>query len=244
MSSIPSSSTAPPAATAASPPSEPRGASSSEATKARLLDAAERLFVRRGFEGASMRAVTRAAGTSVSAANYHFGSKEALLQAALARRVEPLNERRSARLAALAAADDTRLESVVDAFLRPPLELRGERVRAGGDPEENAQLAFRMLAEPAEVMAPMRRQLFARSREEFLAAFARALPGAAPGDVELAVMLTTGVMVHLLGGFASDETPVELLEATDYEPLLARMVAFASAGIRALTGLDAVGGAR
>ena len=58
----------------------------SEDTKERLLDAAERLFAERGFEGASLRAVTQAAGTSVSAANYHFGSKEALLGRTLLRR--------------------------------------------------------------------------------------------------------------------------------------------------------------
>ena len=52
-------------------------------TRERLLDAAERIFAERGFEGASIRAVTQAAGASVSAANYHFGSKEALLRETL-----------------------------------------------------------------------------------------------------------------------------------------------------------------
>ena len=36
-------------------------------TRDRLLHAAERLFAERGFEGTSMRAVTQAAGSSVSA---------------------------------------------------------------------------------------------------------------------------------------------------------------------------------
>ena len=36
-------------------------------TKDRLLDAAEELFAQHGIDGASMRAITHAAGTSVSA---------------------------------------------------------------------------------------------------------------------------------------------------------------------------------
>ena len=67
-------------------------------TKERLLDAAERLLAEHGYEGTSLRAVTQAAGTSVSAANYHFGSKEELLRATLLRRVEPMNRRRLACL--------------------------------------------------------------------------------------------------------------------------------------------------
>ena len=63
-------------------------------TKQRLLDAAELLFATHGFEGTSMRAITQAADTSLSAANYHFGSKQALIEAALVRRIEPLNRRR------------------------------------------------------------------------------------------------------------------------------------------------------
>ena len=47
-------------------------------TKTRLLDAAERLFAERGYEGSSMRAITKEAGASVSSANYHFGSKDGL----------------------------------------------------------------------------------------------------------------------------------------------------------------------
>ena len=72
-----------------------------------------------------MRAVTQAAGASVSAANYHFGSKEALLRATLRRRLEPVNRTRIARLDALereAAGRPLRVEQILEAFLRPIFE--------------------------------------------------------------------------------------------------------------------------
>ena len=98
----------------------------SQRTRERLLDAAERLFAERGFEGTSLRAVTQAAGASVSAAHYHFGSKEALLHATLLRRVEPVNRARLARLGALEErGGPVALEALLDCFLRPALEARG-----------------------------------------------------------------------------------------------------------------------
>ena len=63
-------------------------------TKQRLLDAAIMVFSQNGFQASSMRAITREAGTSLSAANYHFGSKEELLRAALCARADVLNARR------------------------------------------------------------------------------------------------------------------------------------------------------
>jgi AcrR family transcriptional regulator len=50
----------------------PRGA-----TRAKLLDAALQAFARRGFAGASIRAITRAVGVRESAFYAHFPSKQA-----------------------------------------------------------------------------------------------------------------------------------------------------------------------
>ena len=63
-------------------------------TRKAILDAAERLFADLGFDGASLRKITAKAGVNLAAAHYHFGSKEGLLRAALARRIGPLNEER------------------------------------------------------------------------------------------------------------------------------------------------------
>ena len=48
-------------------------------TKQRLLDAAVKIFSEKGFHATSMRAITQEAQTSLSAANYHFGTKEDII---------------------------------------------------------------------------------------------------------------------------------------------------------------------
>ena len=51
-----------------------------EGTRARIVDAAMRLFEERGYEKTTMRAVAAAAGVSLGNAYYYFGSKEELVQ--------------------------------------------------------------------------------------------------------------------------------------------------------------------
>ena len=46
--------------------------SRSQATRERILDAAERLFAERGFYGVSVRDITGAASVDVALASYHF----------------------------------------------------------------------------------------------------------------------------------------------------------------------------
>ncbi|MCX4242717.1 TetR/AcrR family transcriptional regulator [Paraliomyxa miuraensis] len=49
-----------------------------EASRAAILDAAERLFLERGFAGASMSEIAKGSGVTKSLIHHHFGSKEAL----------------------------------------------------------------------------------------------------------------------------------------------------------------------
>ncbi len=55
------------------------------ATADRLLRAATAAFARKGYRGASVREITRDAGTNLGAITYHFGSKAALFEAVLLR---------------------------------------------------------------------------------------------------------------------------------------------------------------
>ena len=71
------------------------------ATKQRILDTAESLFMEHGFEATSLRSITAAAGVNLAAVNYHFGSKEELFQSVLTRRLDPMNHARLALLTRL-----------------------------------------------------------------------------------------------------------------------------------------------
>jgi AcrR family transcriptional regulator len=68
-------------------------------TRARLRREAERLFARRGVYQATLREITEAAGQrNVSALNYHFGSREGIVQAILEDHGDPLDEQRGQRI--------------------------------------------------------------------------------------------------------------------------------------------------
>ena len=68
------------------------------ATKEKILDTAERLFADRGLEATSIRDITTAAGANLGAINYHFGTKQKLIVAALNRHLEPVDRQRLALL--------------------------------------------------------------------------------------------------------------------------------------------------
>jgi AcrR family transcriptional regulator len=219
----------------ATPPEGGRGAE----TRERLLDAAERIFAERGFEGASMRAVTHAAGASVSAANYHFGSKEALLRATLMRRVGPLNERRLARLDALEAEAGGRpleLEMILEAFLRPVFEEHATSVDATA---RFRQVVARIYSDPPDVVAAMKRELFGPILARFIGALAGALPEKSRGEIELGFQFTVGAMVHVISGHlvtapsSEDDGCERRTSPLSGESVLQQMITYVAAGLRA-----------
>lgn len=57
----------------------------------RILDAAEILFAEKGFSETSLRMITSKANVNLAAVNYHFGSKNALIQAVFSRFLGPLS---------------------------------------------------------------------------------------------------------------------------------------------------------
>jgi AcrR family transcriptional regulator len=96
----------------------------------RVILAAEKLFALNGYDGVSFRDLTAAAGVSLSAIHYHFGSKEALLSEIFARGAALLTKRRSELLDAARryGGRPPSLESILDAFLRPAFEVtHGDR---------------------------------------------------------------------------------------------------------------------
>ncbi|MBD0674186.1 TetR/AcrR family transcriptional regulator [Streptomyces sp. CBMA156] len=97
-------------------------------TRERLVRAAEELFATRGVEAALTRDIIRLAGQSnPSAVQYHFGSREGLLDAIMAGRQERTERALAPHLPALADAD---LPGLLDALVAAEAtELRTEQGR-------------------------------------------------------------------------------------------------------------------
>ena len=102
-------------------------------TRDLLLDAAARLYAERGIDNVSVAEIVRAAGQrNASAVRYHFGSREEVLRALLARHVPEIAERRRELLGVARARPAGDVRSAADAIVRPVTELaaRGWRERA------------------------------------------------------------------------------------------------------------------
>ena len=203
-------------------------------TKDRLLDAAERLFGARGFEGTSLRRVTAEAGVNLAAVHYHFGSKEALLRAAAARRMEPVNRERLRLLDQIEAQPPSGAQSpepILDAFFRPVLLMQP---RSPGEPSPLRQLAAVLYSEPTEIVQPLVADLFGEVARRFVGALGRALPHLSAEEVALRLQFSVGVLVHVTSGHLADATHPEMPPLPrDDEGLLRAMIAFAAAGLRA-----------
>ena len=86
-----------------------------------MIDAAERLIAERGLAACSLREVQHLAGQrNKSAAHYHFGSLEGLVEAVVETRMAPVNAQRFATVEALdAAGRGENLRSLVEALVDP-----------------------------------------------------------------------------------------------------------------------------
>lgn len=80
----------------------------SRGTADSLIAAGTELFSAHGFDGASVRDITRRAGANLAAIGYHFGSKQGLWMAVLESRLGPLRE----AMAEAAAGEGPALERI------------------------------------------------------------------------------------------------------------------------------------
>jgi AcrR family transcriptional regulator len=214
--------------------------SDSQDTKNRLLDSAEALLAEQGIGHTSLRQITEKAGVNLALVKYHFGSKEELVAATLERRLAPINATRLRLLAEVEAEHPTGvlpLEKVLTALIRPAVELG---LNGGEVGRRFLKLFGRLFSEPAESMNLMRRQMGLMIKH-FDAAFARALPELTDADMAWRKIASLGVVQHsLLMLSMMDELPLHLRlpikilkGAPKPERVLAQLVAFSAAGMRA-----------
>jgi AcrR family transcriptional regulator len=203
-------------------------------TKDLILDAAEKLFAEKGFSATSLRQITSAADVNLAAVNYHFGSKEALIDAIISRRIKPMNRERLALLDRHEAEADERgpeLEKIVEAFIAPPLRMQHAGGARGAD---FMRLLGRVMTDPSDHVLTRFIDQFGEIIERFSIALVRALPGRPRADVLWGMVFMVGSMAHTMS--ISRHLPRVsggLCDPSDVEALTKRMTLFLTAGMRA-----------
>jgi AcrR family transcriptional regulator len=201
-------------------------------TKATILDAAERLFAEQGYAGTSLRQLTTAAGVNLAAVNYHFGGKEELAKAVLARRIEPINRERLRRLDELAGSGS--VEAIVRAFVEPP--LRSMPTDAAETAPSGARLC-RVFGRISVEQPPFLRSFlgaqFRGVGRRFEAALAAALPSLDAASVWWRMHFVVGAMAHTLqNAEALAHISEHRCDPNDVDALVEHLVAFAVGGLQ------------
>ncbi len=198
-------------------------------TRERILGVAETLFARHGFAGASLRQVTAAAKVNLAAVNYHFGSKESLIEEVFRRRLDELNRHRLAALAAVATNPGRQLEDVLDAFIRPALEQSMDS--AGG--AAFVRVLARAYAEHDERLRRFLSDNYGYVLREFATAFARLLPHLRKDELYWRLDIVAGALTYAMADFGMIKRKDDVSEQNHREQSAQHLVRFAAAGLRA-----------
>jgi AcrR family transcriptional regulator len=196
-------------------------------TKERILGAAEELFARHGFEGASLRQLTAAAGVNLAAVNYHFGSKDRLIEEVFRRRLDQLNGRRMAALQKVAGEPDTSIEEVLAAFIVPALELSHD-----GNGSLFMRVLARAFAEHDDTLRKFLSDNYGHVMRQFTAEFARLLPHLSKEELYWRVDLVTGALTHAMSGFGMIQRKSDVTEHVHREQTAQHLIRFAAAGLK------------
>ncbi|MEC9343705.1 MAG: TetR/AcrR family transcriptional regulator [Pseudomonadota bacterium] len=200
-------------------------------TRARILDAAERVFAERGFEGATIRDIASLAGVQVGLVHHHGGGKEALFGLVVMRRARDLSQQRLSVLAARKADGPLDLAAVLACFFGPYLE------KAASGPQwlAYARIVAHVSADPR--WSAITYECFDPTAGVFIDAIAALFPDADRRRIAAGFVYSVSAMLALLTSrwrvdalAAAGPAP----DAADLEEALDELVAYCAAGIEAV----------
>lgn len=198
-----------------------------------ILNSAESNFAEFGFGGASLRAIAREAGVNQAMVAYYFGSKEGLFQEVIRRRADTINQRRAALLEALQARGQPSLEEIMDAFVRPAMELARDRARGG---YSYVKLIAVLVGSTDELSLRVVHNCFDWIARRYIDAIKLAVPGLSESAatrgylLAISVAMTSSVMEKRATRLSLDQS----YDQADTAELVRNATAYATAGIRAL----------
>ena len=198
-------------------------------TKDRILSAAEELFAVHGFAGTSLRQVTSVADVNIAAVNYHFGSKENLVNEVFRRRMDEMSAARLAQLARANAEYPGQLRAVLAAFVEPALAIAGQQHNGG----TFVRVIARAYAEKNDNLRKFLSDHYGHVLREFARAIAACLPQLSKEQLYWRLDLLAGALTYAMADFGLIKRPAGITE-TDHRARAAHeLIQFAEAGFRA-----------
>lgn len=195
-------------------------------TKDRILGAAEELFAQHGFAGTSLRQVTSKADVNIAAVNYHFGSKENLINEVFRRRMDDMSKARIAQLKSALANDPNDLHALLAAFVEPALatiERSGAFVR----------VLARAYVEKNDNLRQFLSENYGHVLREFAKAIAPCVPQLSKEQLYWRLDFTIGALTYTMADFGTVKRREGVTETAHRERAAAELIRFAEAGLKA-----------
>ena len=205
------------------------GKPASFSTKDRILGAAEELFAQYGFSGTSLRQVTSHADVNIAAVNYHFGSKENLVNEVFRRRMDEMTARRLQQLEAAQREHPGQLEPVLAAFIEPALALAQDRNGGGAF----VRVIARAYAEHNESLRRFLSDQYGHVLRHFGKALAACLPGIDKDSLYWRLDFLAGALTYAMSDFGMIKRPSGASEAAHRARAARELIRFAAAGLQA-----------
>lgn len=200
-------------------------------TAEKILNAAEELFSQSRYDAVSIRQITSKAGVRLALAHYHFGTKEALFNAVIERRIGQLSQSRLRLLEHLLQENDGRplqLEQIVHAFVMPYLFWH----LTGGKGWRNyARIVSTLLGDNLALLQDQ----FDGGARVFQREMRRSMPGADESSVQWGFDFMVGVMcntfseVDRISGLSNGRYTIE-----NKEEACSYLIAFIVSGLERL----------
>jgi len=197
-------------------------------TKDRILGAAEELFAQQGFAGTSLRQVTSRADVNIAAVNYHFGSKENLVNEVFRRRMDEMSAQRLAQLQAATIAHSGELEPVLAAFVEPALAMAQDRHGGGAF----IRVIARAYAEKNDSLRTFLSEQYGHVPREFAKAIATCVPELSKAQLYWRLDFLSGALTYAMADFGLIKRPGGTSESTHRAQAARELIRFAAAGFK------------
>ncbi|MGN6270207.1 MAG: TetR/AcrR family transcriptional regulator [Sphingomonas sp.] len=203
-------------------------------TLEQIIDAAEYLFSKRGFDGVTLRDVAQRVGIHTTLLHYYFKDKTALFRTVFERRAGVTSSLRMAALEAYEAeaGDHPTVEGALHAFLDTDLDL----YREGGEGWMNYAAFGARISNTPEGAALMD-EYFDPVVLKLVGILKRALPDYSEEDIFWGYHFVTGALMNTLAHTGRiDRLSGGICHSDDFHAVKKRMAKFMAAGFQSLKG--------
>lgn len=218
----------------------PENSTAALTSSERILNASEMLFAERGYAGASMRDIARAANAPVSLVTHHFGTKEELFRQVIDRRIHEQVDttlQDFARVRAEGQGAPIPLETLIRCYMEP-MFLKSMHGGAGWKNYAKLMGLAMFNSQYDDFLKPMI-DVYDRVQNAFVEECRRIFPEAQERRLQLAVyFLNSSILSALVESGMLDRQSNGVCRSSDLDAIIDEMIPFYAAAFRQRLSLE------